>query len=123
MPAQLTVMVIKTAHPIGRQRHIGIIGLSGLVDGRSGHPPDLDFNRPGNRNVAADTAIAVAFGPAGTGVSLGHGCPRPGGVEPAPLKIKRVPAKAQSMARGDCQHKRAEGNDDTAPPWQTSHAG
>jgi hypothetical protein len=116
-------MVIKTAHPIGRQGRIGIIGLSCLLDGRGGHAPDLDFGLTDSFGLAADHAIAVPLGPTGMGVSLSCDRPGPGRLQPAPLQIERVPAQAQPTPR--CQHQpdSDQADDDPAPRPQRPHAG
>ncbi len=123
MPAQLAVMIIKAAHPIGRQGKVGIIGISCLLYGRSGYPPDLDFGVTGGCDFATDGVIPVSLSPTGMGVSLGCGRSGPGCLQPAPLQVERVPAQAQPMGRRQRQRDGDEAGSHPCPGSQPPHAG
>ena len=99
MPAQLAVMIIKAAHPIGRQGKVCIIGVSCFLYGRGGHPPDLELGVTGGRDFATDGVMPVSLGPTGMGIGLSEGGLRPGRLQPAPLQVERIPAQAQPMGR------------------------
>jgi len=96
-------MIMKAAHAIGRQGKVGIIGLSRLLNGRSGHTPDLDVCVTNGGGLVADEAIPLALGPAGMGIGLGQVCPGPGRLKPARLQVERIPAQAQSMSHNHDQ--------------------
>ncbi|WP_370234932.1 hypothetical protein [Brevundimonas sp.] len=116
-------MIIKAAHPIGRQSRIGIIGLSCLLDGRGGRTPDLEFGSADDFGLAADDAVAFPLGPSGPGVDLSRGGPRPGRLELSRLQIERIPSQAQPTPRCKRQHDGDQAGDDPAPRPQRSHAG
>lgn len=123
VPAQLAVMIIKAAHPIGRQGGIGIISVSCLLDGRGGHPPDLDFGVPGGCDFATDGVIPVSLGPTGVGIGLGQGRPGPGRLQPSPLQIERIPPQAQPMGRRQRQPDGENADNHPGPGSQPLHAG
>jgi hypothetical protein len=108
-------MIIKAAHPIGRQECLGIIGLFRLLDRRGGHAPDLEFSLTDGFGLAGDGAVAVSLGPADPGVGLSRGGPRPGRLKLSRLQIERVPSQAQSMTRSQHQPDRDEADPHPRP--------
>ncbi len=123
MPAQLAVMVIKAAHPIGCQGKVGIIGVSCLLYGRGGDAPDLDFGVTGGCDFAADDAVAVPLGPSGMGVGFGQGRAGPGRFQSAPLQIERIPAQAQPVGGHQRQRHSEQAAGHPSPGSQPPHAG
>jgi len=113
MPAQLAVMIIKAAHPVGRQGCLGILGLSCLLDSRSGDPPDLDFEPTTGFGLTADDAVTVPRGAEDPGVGFGQGGLRSGHLQPAALQVEGIPPQTQPMGRGKRQ---PDGNDADRQP-------
>lgn len=123
MPAQLVVMVMKTAHAIGRQRYGSILGFPCLLDGCGGGAPDLDLGISDSRDFAAYDQVAVTLRSSKTGVGLGRVRARAGDLEPASLQIERIPAQAQRSGHDEEQRKRGEACRNARPGWKPPHAG
>ena len=123
MPAQLAVVVMKTAHAIGRQRYGSIMGLPCLLDGCGGGAPDLDLDIADSGDFAADDPVRVPLRPSKAGVGLGHVRARAGGLQPASLQIERIPAQADRPGRDQEHRKRGEARQNARPGSRSPHTG
>ena len=113
--AQAAVMVMKAAHPIGRQGLVGIIGLSRLLNGGGGHAGERSLGLVGPGEHLGDLALPVPFGGRravfGPG-SLGAG---PRLFQTPALQIERVPAQAHPS------REEQDGKDGQRHPGQVKH--
>ena len=92
--AQAAVMVMKAAHPIGRQGLVGIIGLSRLLNGGGGRAGERSLCLVGPGERLGDLALPVPFG--GRRAVFGPGLlgAVAGGLQMPALEVKRIPAQA-----------------------------
>ncbi|MBO9502927.1 hypothetical protein [Brevundimonas sp. A19_0] len=109
-------MLMKAAHPIGRQGLVGIIGLSRLLNGGGGRAGERGLGLVGPGKRLGDLALPVPCGDRravlGPGL-LGAG---PGGVQTPALQIERVPAQAHPS------REEQDGEDGQCHPGQLKHA-
>jgi hypothetical protein len=123
MPAQLAVMLIKTAHPIGRQGKSRIIGLSRLLDGRRGDPRDLNLCLANGGGFSADPLIARPLCTAGQGICLRQLCPGLYCPQPSALQVERIPPQANALSHHQDHGQGQDAAEDRGPGSKGPHAG
>ncbi len=113
--AQAAVMVMKAAHPIGRQGLVGIIGLSRLLNGGGGRAGERDLCLMNMGQGLGDLALPVPFG--GRRAVFGPGLLGAGPrlFQAPALQIERVPAQA------DPSREEQDGEGGQRHPGQVKH--
>ncbi len=113
--AQAAVMVMKAAHPIGRQGLVGIIGLSRLLNGGGGRAGERGLFLMNMGQGLGDLTLHVPFGGRRAGCGPGFLGAVTGGRQTPALEVKRGPAQAHPS------REEQDGKDGQRHPGQVKH--